>query len=129
MPLLLVCVEGSASDADAEACRDRFGELIDRQWTYQPEFVDQVDEMPVTDPDDLPVVRTVGVVMPLPEPDDPEDEPAVRRDVEALVRNVWEFGRQEAIDFVIEYREEEVGYLNERDDADHFLKGFFGDDG
>jgi hypothetical protein len=67
VPGLLICVDGSASDDDARACREQFEILTQRQWTHLPAFVDQVDEVPVASANDLLALRTVGVVLALPD--------------------------------------------------------------
>ena len=109
---LLICVEGSASDDDERACRECFEALHQRQWTYPPAFVEQLDEIAVTAAGDLPVVRTVGVVVALPDPAEDVDEEAVRADVTALVAAVSTLARQAMIEFVVEYREETIGFLD-----------------
>jgi hypothetical protein len=88
VPVLLICVEGSASEADARTCLDHFERLNDRRWTYPSAFVDQVDELREATSDDLSALRTVGVCVTLPEPADLPDEEAVRRDVAALVESM-----------------------------------------
>jgi hypothetical protein len=79
MPDLLVCVEGDASDDDAVALREALTDLTLDGWTYRPEFVDQVDAMPAGRPDELPALRTVGVLVELPEPGETVDEHAIRK--------------------------------------------------
>jgi hypothetical protein len=127
MPNLVVCVEGSASDKDLVACRDVFMELESSEWTHQPEFVDQIDAIEMFDPDDLPAVRSVGVLLALPEPAAGTDEQAVRDDVAQLIGAMSELARRSHIEFVIEYREEEVGSLDGSDRDDRFIAAFFGE--
>ena len=127
MPNLVVCVEGSASDDDVVACRHAFAELESSGWTYQPEFVDQIDAIEMIDPDDLPAVRSVGVVLALPEPDGGTDEQAVRDDVAQLIGAMSDLARRAQIEFVIEYREEEIGWLDGSDRDGRFIETFFGE--
>jgi hypothetical protein len=127
VPVLLVCVDGHASDDDARACRDRFGALQTQRWTYSPAFVDQVDDVPATGPDDLPSLRTVGVSMALPEPEDTCDENEVRRDMAALVGAMSDLANRARIEFVVEYREEAVGFLDGGDGDARFVADFFGE--
>jgi hypothetical protein len=127
VPALLVCIDGSASDNDARACREQFEILTERQWTHRPAFVDQLDEVPVTSQDDLPVLRTVGVVLALPEPEDGVDEYAVRQDVVALAEAMSGLARRAGIEFVVEYRNEAVGFLNGGAGDARFVADFFGD--
>jgi hypothetical protein len=47
----------------------------------RPPFVDQRGDAPVYSPNDLPVLRTLGMCMSLPEPEETADERALRRDV------------------------------------------------
>ena len=74
LPPLLVFVDGSASEDDARACREFFEALRLRHWRYAPPVVDRVDDVPVTSPHDLPSLRTVGLGVTLPEPEDTDDE-------------------------------------------------------
>jgi hypothetical protein len=127
VPALLVCVEGSASDEDARACREQFEMLVQRAWTYRPSFVDQVDEVRVTQPGDLPVLRTVGVVVALPDTDEGADEDAVRHDVVALVDSMSGLAQRAGIEFVVEYGEEAVGFLDGGVGDARFVASFFGD--
>jgi hypothetical protein len=124
---LLICVDGSASDDDARACREQFDMLRQRQWTHPPAYVDQVDEVPVTTPDDLPILRTVGVLIPLPDAEDGADEAAVRRDVAGLVESMSGLARRAGIEFVVEYGEEAVGFLDGGAGDARWVAGFFGD--
>jgi hypothetical protein len=94
---------------------------------YSPAFVDQLDEVPVTGPDDLPLLRTVGVCMALPEPEDTGDENAVRRNVAALVGAMSELAKRAGIEFVVEYREEAIGFLDGGAGDARVVTGFFGD--
>jgi hypothetical protein len=75
-------------------------------------FVDQVEEVSASTPDDFSALRTVGVCMNLPDPDGPIDEAAVRRDVAALFEAMSSLAAQVGIEFAVEYREEEVGVLD-----------------
>jgi len=127
VPALLVCVDGSASEDDAQACREQFDILSQRAWTYRPSFVDQLDEVPATAPGDLPVLRTVGVVVALPDTDEGADEDAVRRDVAAVVDGMSGLARRAGIEFVVEYREEAVGFLDGGVGDAHFVTDVFGD--
>jgi len=63
-------VDGSASDDDARACHEHFEVLAQRSWSWPLSFIDQVDELAVTSQDDLPVLRTVGIVVALPDTDE-----------------------------------------------------------
>ena len=127
MPDLLICVEGSASDDDARACREQFDALDQRVWSFQPSFVDQIDELPVTTPGDLSALRTAGVVMRLPDTDDGADEDAIRHDVTALIEAFSDLARRTAIEFVVEYREEAISSLDGGADDARFVADFFGD--
>jgi hypothetical protein len=127
VPVLLVCVDGNASDDDADACTDAFDALRTQQWTSSPAFVDQVDEVPVTGPNDLSSLRTVGVSIALPEPEDTGDENAVRRDFAALIQAMSDLARQTGIEFVVECREEAVGFLDGGAGDARFVANFFGD--
>jgi hypothetical protein len=126
VPDLLICVEGSASDHDAAARRETFTELTLESWTYQPQFVDQTDAIPVTAPDQLPALRSVGVLLELPEPGGDVDEQAVRDDVSRLIATMSDLARRARIEFVIEYRAEEVGSLDGSDRDGRFIEDFFG---
>jgi hypothetical protein len=95
--------------------------------TYHPSFVDQVDEVPVTAPGDVPVLRTVGVVVALPDTDEGADENAVRHDVTAIVDSMSGLARRAGIEFVVEYREEAVGFLDGGVGDARFVADFFGD--
>jgi hypothetical protein len=108
----LVCVDGDASDDDAAACRSEFDVLTRHEWTYTPEFVDQVDEVPVSSPDDLPTLRTVGICLELPEPEPTANEAAVRRDVGVLIETMSQLAKRSGIEFAVEYRSEQVGFLD-----------------
>jgi hypothetical protein len=127
VPDLVVCVDGSASEEDARACRAQFEILIQRPWAYRPSFVDQLDEVEVTEPGDLPVLRTVGVVMPLPDTDHGADESAVRDDLAALINDMSGLARRAGIEFVVEYRQEAVGFLDGGAGDARFVAEFFGD--
>ena len=127
MPALLVCVEGSASDEDARACREQVQVLDQRAWSFRPSFVDQVDEVAVTTPGELPALRTVGVVIELPDTDEGADEDAVRSDVTALVEAFSDLARRAKIEFVVEYREEAIGFLDGGPEDPRFVAAFFGD--
>jgi hypothetical protein len=127
VPVLLVCVDGNASDEHARVCRDRFEVLRTQRWTCPPAFVDQVDDVPVTRPGDLSSLHTVGVCMALPEPEDTGDENAVRRDVAALIGAMSDLAKRAGIEFVVEYREEAVGLLDGGNGDARFVTGFFGD--
>jgi hypothetical protein len=127
VPTLLVCVEGSASDDEVRACREQFEIFAQQAWTYRPSFVDQADEIPVTAPGDLPVLRTVGVVLELPDTDEGADEDAIRRDVAALIDGMSSAAERAAIEFVVVYREEAVGFLDGEADDARFVADFFGD--
>jgi hypothetical protein len=126
VPNLIVCMEGDASDEDTTACRDAFAELMLDDWTHQPEFLDQVDAIPVYGPEELPALRTVGVLLALPEPESDVDEQAVREDVTRLIRTMSDLARRAQLAFVIEYREEEVGFLDGSARDDRFLTDFSG---
>jgi hypothetical protein len=127
VPALLVCVDGSASEDDARACREHFEILAQREWTYRPAFVDQFDDVPVTSPEQLPVLRTVGVVMALPDVEAGVDEGAVRQDVAGLVESMSGLARRAAIELVVEYRDEAVGFLDGGAEDALFVADFFGD--
>ncbi|MBE2321136.1 hypothetical protein DVA67_034705 [Solirubrobacter sp. CPCC 204708] len=127
MPDLLICVDGSASEDDARACREQFDILADRMWSFQLAFVDQLDELPATTPGGLPVLRTIGVAMELPDPGDDTDETAIRDDVAALIEAFSGLARNAAIEFVVEYREEAVGSLDGGAGDVRFVADFFGD--
>jgi hypothetical protein len=127
MPDLLVCVEGDASDTDAAACRGEFERLMTRSWTYRPEMVDTVDPIAVVGPDDLPAIRTVGLVVALPDPEHGAGERAVRHDVTQLVDSISSLARRAGLGFVVEYREEEIGFLDGGPLDGRFLGEFFGD--
>jgi hypothetical protein len=71
-------------------------------------------------------LRTAGVVVTLPEPEDAVEEDAVRRDVTELVHAMSELARDAGIEFVIEYAEEAVGFLHGGAEDRRFLTGFFG---
>jgi hypothetical protein len=126
VPTLLICIEGSASNDQARACREQFDRLAQRRWTHHPAFVDQFDEVPVNSPDDLPVLRTVGVVLALPDPGN-ADEDAVRSDVAALVEAMSDLAQRAEIEFVVEYRDEAVGFLDGGARDARFVVDFFGD--
>lgn len=78
-------------------------------------------------PDQLPDLRTVGVVLALPEPDAGVDEQAVRDDVSRLIGTMSDLARRARIELVIEYREEEVGSLDGSDRDGRFVEDFFGE--
>lgn len=65
---MLVCVEGDPSDDDAAALREALADLTLDGWTFRPEFVDQVDAIPASRPDELAALPTVVVSLELPEP-------------------------------------------------------------
>jgi hypothetical protein len=125
VPLLLVCVDGSASE-EALACRTEVEALSTHGWTYPPEFVDQVDEVPVYGPDDLPTLRTVGVCIALPEPEPSTPEADVRRDVAALVDAMSQLAKRAGIEFAVEYREEQLGFLDGGPADVRVVDSFFG---
>ena len=75
------------------ACREAFTELSFSRWTCRPEFVDQIDVLPVNTHDDLPALRSVGVLLPLPEPADAVQEQAVRDDVSQLIGAMSDLAR------------------------------------
>ena len=127
MPTLLVCVEGSAREEDLLACREQFEKLAQRKWTHSPVFVDQVEQVPATGPDDVPELRTVGVALMLPDPGDHVDEVAIRRDVAALIDGMSSLAERGALEFVVQYREEEVGFLGGGPGDTRFVAEFFGD--
>ena len=102
-------------------------DLASRQWTFRPAFVDQLDGLPVTAREDLPAIRTVGVMMTLPEPEQTGDDGAVRRDVAALLASMSELARRAGIEFAVEYREEAIGFLDGGADDTRVLAEFFGD--
>jgi hypothetical protein len=122
----LVCVDGGASEEEALACRTEFQALSTQGWTYPPEFVDQVDEVPVYGPDDLPMLRTVGVCIALPEPERTTTEADVRRDVAALVEAMSQLARRAGIEFAVEYREEQIGFLDDGPADVRVVDSFFG---
>ena len=126
MPVLLICVDGSASEEQAAACRQHYESLRSEQWTYPPEFVDQVDDEPVSGEDDLPAIRTVGVYMELPEPGEPADEATVRRDVAALIESMATCAAQTRIELAVEYREEEIGLLDGSPSDARIVEQFLG---
>lgn len=128
MPTLLFCLEGTASVEQARACHEHFRGSQQRDWSYRPVVVDQIDEVPVTSPDHLPELRTVGVAIELPEPGDAHaDEDAIRRDVSALAPSVSDLAERAGLEFVVEYREEAIGFLDAHTGADEFVAAFFGD--
>ena len=126
MPVFLVCVDGSASEDDAQACRAEFEALTGDEWTYPPSFVDQVDEVPVIAPGDEPALRTVGVYVELPEPEESSDEAAARRDVAALIEAMSQLVQRANIEFAVEYREEEIGSLTGGPADARVVDEFFG---
>ena len=126
MPALRIYVEGSASDEDAAACRERFGELAGAGWSNPVVFVDQYDDIGFTNPGDVAVLRTVGVHMDLPDPGLADSEAGVRRDVERLIAAVSELAGQAEIEFVVEYRQEEIGYLTGGPDDGRVVNMFMG---
>jgi hypothetical protein len=126
MPALRIYVEGSASDENAAACRERFGELVGAGWSNPVVFVDQYDDMGFTNPGDVAVLRTVGVHMDLPDPGSADSEAGVRRDVERLIAAVSELAGQAEIEFVVEYRQEEIGYLTGGPDDGRVVNMFMG---
>ena len=126
MPTLLVCVEGSPTEDDYLACRGQFEEFAQRGWTYPPEFVDQVEQVPATGPDDMPELRTVGVALTLPDPDDEIDELAAQKDVAALIGGMSSLAERNALGLVVEYRGEEVGALDGGPGDSRFVADFFG---
>jgi len=126
VPLLLVCVEGSASQEDALACRAECEALTTQAWTYPPEFVDQVDEVPVFGPDDLPTLRTVGVCVALPEAEQTAAEADVRHHVAALVQGMSQLAKRAGIEFAVEYREEQIGFLDGGPADARVVDSFFG---
>jgi hypothetical protein len=112
VPVLVVCVEGSASEADAQAWRDLFQDLIEERWLQAPALVDQVDDVPATDAGDLSVLRTVGLALALPEPGESRYEDVVRRDVERLIMATSTLAAKAGVELVVEYREEQIGWLD-----------------
>ena len=81
----------------------------------------------MTQPGDLPVLRTVGVVVALPDTDEGADNDAVRHDVAALIDSMSGLAQRAGIEFVVEYREEAVGFLDGGVDDARFVASFFGD--
>jgi hypothetical protein len=81
----------------------------------------------VTSPDDRPVLHTVGVVLALPEADDGVYEDALRHDVAALVETMSGLARRAGIEFVVEYRNEAVGFLDGGAGDARLVADFFGD--
>ena len=126
MPGLLICIDGSATAEHADACRRRLQRLLAQPWTHTPQFVDRLDEVPAINPGDLPVLRTVGFQLALPEPDDRDTEDAVRRDVEAVITAVSQLAAEEQLEFVVEYEQEEIGFLDGGPDDARVVTGFFG---
>lgn len=126
MPLLLVCVEGSASSEDALACRAEFEAFTTQAWTYPPKFVDQLDEVTVFGPDDLPTLRTVGVSIALPEAEPTAAEAGVRHDVAAVVQAMSQLAKRTGIEFAVEYREEQIGLLDGGPADARVVDSFFG---
>ena len=76
---------------------------------------------------DLPVLRTVGVVVVLPDADVGAQENAVRHDVATLIDGMSELSRRAGIEFVVEYREEAVGFVDGGVGDARFVAAFFGD--
>jgi hypothetical protein len=126
MPVLLICVDGSASDEQADVCRQHYESLSAQHWTYPPEFVDQVDDEPVSGEDDLPAIRTAGAYVELPEPGEAPDEAAVRRDVAALIESMSALAAETSIELAVEYREEEIGLLDGGPGDGKLVEGIFG---
>lgn len=100
--------------------------LTGHEWTYPPSFVDQVDEVPVIAPGDEPALRTVGVYVELPEPEESSDEAAVRRDVAALIEAMSQLAHRANIEFAVKYREEEIGSLDGGPADARVVDEFFG---
>jgi len=126
MPALRIYVEGSASDEDAAACRERFGELVGGGWSNSVAFVDQYDNIGATNRGDLAVLRTVGLHMDLPDPGPAESDADARRDVDRLLAAASDLAREAEIEFVVEYREEEIGYLTGVADDSRVVHMLFG---
>lgn len=126
MPAFGIYVEGSASDEDAAACRERFGELVGAGWCNPVVFVDQYADIGVTNPGDVAVLRTVGLHMDLPDPGSADSESGVRRDVERLIAAASELADETEIEFVVVYREEEIGNLTGGPDDARVVDMFFG---
>jgi hypothetical protein len=126
VPHLLICVDGDASDDDADLCRSEAEALAQRGWTYEPQFVDQTDAMPVYSPGQSPTLRTAGVVMDLPEPEAGVDEQAIRDDVSALVSAMSSLARRHGMEFSVEYREEQIGFLDGGEHDPRVVPDFFG---
>jgi hypothetical protein len=123
----VIYVDGSGSDDDERSCRERFELLTRREWTYLLAFVDQVEEVPATAGELRPQLRKIGVALDLPDPAHGLDEQAVRADLTALVAAVSNLAREAAIEFVIEYREEAVGFLDGGPRDTRFLADYFGE--
>jgi hypothetical protein len=126
VPHLLICVDGDASHDDAVACREEAAALAQRGWTYAPRFVDQTDPMPGDPPDESPILRTAGVVMELPEPGEGIDAQAMRSDVDALVSAMSSLAKRRRMEFSVEYREEQIGFLDGGEQDARVVPNFFG---
>jgi hypothetical protein len=126
VPHLLIRVDGDASDDDADLCRSETEALAQRDWTSEPQFVDQTDAMLVYSPDQSPTLRTAGVVMDLPEPEAGVDEQAIRDDVSALVSAMSSLARRHRMEFSVEYREEQIGFLDGGEHDARVVPDFFG---
>jgi hypothetical protein len=103
-----------------------FEALSTQGWTYPPEFVDQMDEVPMYGPDDPPTLRTVGVCITLPEPQRTTTEPDVRREVAAFVEAMSQLAKRAGIEFAVEYREEQIGFLDGGPADVRVVDSFFG---
>lgn len=116
MPVLMICAEGSGSESDASACRAALEALDADRLAFPPELVDQHDGE----------LRTVGVAVSLPAPDQSSDEREVRRTVEVLVAAMSNVANRAQTEFVIEYGGEEVGALDGGPSDARFADQFFG---
>ena len=77
--------------------------------------------------DDLPVLRTVGIVVALPDTGERAEEDAIRHDVTALIKGMSDLARRAAIEFIVEYREEAIGFLDGGISDAGLIANFFGD--
>jgi hypothetical protein len=116
VPVLLICADGSGSEANASACRAALDALDADRLALRPELVDHKDGG----------LRTVGVAVSLPAPDQSSDEREVRRTVEALVAAMSNVADRTQSEFVIEYDGEEVGALDGGPADARFADQFFG---
>jgi hypothetical protein len=82
--------------------------------------------MPGDSPDESPVLRTAGVVMELPEPGEGIDEQVMRSDVDALVSAMSSLAKRHRIEFSVEYREEQIGFLDGGEHDARVVPNFFG---